>query len=48
MGLVQGLWLQLLYHYYTFVGTVLRDPVFALCHGDSTALDLQDWPFRTL
>jgi len=36
------------YQYWIVTGAPLRYPVFALCHGGPSALDLQDWPFHTL
>jgi len=34
------------YLYWFLIGTPIRYPVVALCHGDPATLDLQDWPFH--
>ena len=45
IGLVWDLWL--LWHpQWFFPGTPPGYPVAALCHGDPTALDQQEWPFH--
>lgn len=40
VGLIQGLWLLLLYQYWNLPGMPLRYPVIALCHGDPVILEL--------